>query len=81
MVRNRTDGDFSGRGTAPDSAEGNADIISQATAMTSSALRMLWNSAWGVGSRVRLDGGGDGLESPRKAQRQGGSSSHAVLIL
>ncbi|CAM9602013.1 unnamed protein product [Ectocarpus sp. 12 AP-2014] len=81
LVRNRTGGDFSGRGTAPKNAEGNADIISQATAMTSSALRMLWNSAWGVGSRVRLDGGGDGLESPRKAQRQGGSSSHAVLIL
>ncbi|CAB1113206.1 unnamed protein product [Ectocarpus sp. CCAP 1310/34] len=81
MFRNRTGGDFSGRGTAPESAEGNADIISQATAMTSSALRMLWNSAWGMGSRVRLDGGGDVLESPRKAQRQGGSSSHAVLIL
>ncbi|CAM9159674.1 unnamed protein product [Ectocarpus sp. 4 AP-2014] len=81
LVRNRTGGHFSGRGTAPESAEGNADIISQATAMTSSALRMLWNSAWGVGSRVRLDGGGDGLESPRKAQRKGGSSSHAVLIL
>ncbi|CBJ30454.1 expressed unknown protein [Ectocarpus siliculosus] len=81
MVRNRTGGDFSGRGTAPKIAEGNDDIISQATAMTSSALRMLWNSAWGVRSRVGLDGSGDGLESPRKAQRKGGSSSHAVLIL
>ncbi|CAM9770360.1 unnamed protein product [Ectocarpus fasciculatus] len=81
MVRNRTGGDFSGRGTDPKSAEGNADILSQATAMTSSALRMLWNSAWGVGSRAGLDGGDGGSESPRKAQRQGRSSSHAVLIL
>lgn len=81
MANYRTGGDFSGRGTGPKIVEGNADILSQATAMTSSALRMLWSSAWGMGSRAGLDGDGGGSESPRKAQRQGGSSSHAVLIL
>ncbi len=57
--------------------EGYMDIISQATAVTGSALRTLWDSAWVAGSTVgsRLDGGGRAETSSR------GSSSHAVLIL
>lgn len=58
--------------------EGYMDIVSQATAVTGSALRTLWNSAWVAGSRVgsRLDGGG-GAETYSGRE----NSSHAVLIL
>lgn len=58
--------------------DGYMDIISQATAVTGSALKNLWDSARVVGSRVgsKLDGGG-GSEAPLRR----GNSSHAVLIL
>jgi len=58
--------------------EGYMEIISQATAVTGSALRTLWDSAWVVGSKVgsRLDGGGGSDTTSTR-----GNSSHAVLIL
>lgn len=60
--------------------DGYTDIISQATAVTGTALRSLWESARVVGSRVGLDGAA-GSESPRNKPRRRGNSSHAVLIL
>lgn len=60
--------------------DGRAGIISQATAVTGTALRMLWDSARLVGSRAGVDGGGSS-DSPAKTPRQRGTSSHAVLIL
>lgn len=60
--------------------DGYVDIISQATAVTGTALKSLWDSARVVGSRVGLDGG-VGSELPRKKPLRRGNSSHAVLIL
>lgn len=60
--------------------DGYTDIISQATAVTGTTLKSLWDSAWVVGSRVGLDGA-VGSESPRSKPRRRGNSSHAVLIL
>ncbi|CAM9384266.1 unnamed protein product [Scytosiphon promiscuus] len=61
-------------------SDGRVGIISQATAVTGTALRMLWDSARLVGSRAAVDGGG-GSDSPGKVPRQRDGSSHAVLIL
>ena len=60
--------------------DGYTDILSQATAVTGTALKSLWDSARVVGSRVGLDGAG-GSESPRNKPLRRGNSSHAVLIL
>lgn len=60
--------------------DGYTGILSQATAVTGTALKSLWESARVVGSRVGLDGA-VGAESPRNKPPRRGNSSHAVLIL
>lgn len=56
--------------------EGNG-VLSRATSVTGSALRVLWNSARFVGSRA----GSQGASEAPNAARLRESSSHAVLIL